>query len=172
MLENERTYKYAIYSDETESFRIPWQPSAKDWVKIRIRVYRGSVSEINLVIYKGKKIPMEYEFSKGVFDYYFAMLEPAEETVKYYFELKKDDKKVYYAKTGVFLKSTSESSLFSVIRDFYVPDWFVGTVMYQIFTDRWILNIIIYINGNFPSPITKSSTQFFLGIGIQPAPTN
>ena len=37
MLENDRTYKYAIYSDETESFRIPWQPSAKDWVKIRIR---------------------------------------------------------------------------------------------------------------------------------------
>ena len=159
MLENDRTYKYAIYSDETESFRIPWQPSAKDWVKIRIRVYRGSVSEINLVIYKGKKIPMEYEFSKGVFDYYFAMLEPAEETIKYYFELKKDDKKVYYAKTGVFLKSTSENSLFSVIRDFYVPDWFIGTVMYQIFTDR-------FNRGNFNNDV-RDNEYVYLGSPVK-----
>ena len=79
--------KNAIYYDETESYRIPWMPKSSDTVRVRIRVLKGSFSEINMVILGEESLPMSFEFSKGIFDYYFVELPPAEDAKEYLFEL-------------------------------------------------------------------------------------
>ena len=38
----------AVYSDDTRQFRSPAEPTAADWVNVRLRVGRGTVSAVFL----------------------------------------------------------------------------------------------------------------------------
>ena len=47
--------KRAVFSDETESYRMPFEPKTGDTVKIRIRTKRGNVDMVCLVSGQEKK---------------------------------------------------------------------------------------------------------------------
>ena len=48
----------SIFSDETENFRIPSEPTSSDTVQVLIRTGRGNMDDVYLC-YDGEKIPMK-----------------------------------------------------------------------------------------------------------------
>ena len=125
----------AVYSDESKNFRSPWQPSREDHVSIRLRVGSGCADNVKIIT-DNAVIGMKPEFSDGVFDYYIGTLPPCRDIAEYYFRIAHENELYYYTRLGV-QKVPPVKGCFSVIRDFFTPDWAVGAVMYQIFTDRF-----------------------------------
>lgn len=129
----------ALYSDETEFFHSPLEPDTGDTVKIRFRTAKDDVDEVALIC-QGQKIVLEKETGTDVFDYYMTEMTAGEETVRYYFEVRKGETVVIYNRRGVFA-DTRETYQFAIVPGFHTPEWAKGAVMYQIYTDR-------FCNGN------------------------
>ena len=56
----------AVYSDETRQFRSPAEPTAADWVNVRLRVGRGTVSAVFLCTNEREYLMEEAE-TQGAF---------------------------------------------------------------------------------------------------------
>lgn len=125
----------AIFSDETEQFRKPSEPSNLDEVQILLRTARNNVDEVFIVTEQGSE-KMNVVRSEGLFDFYEAILPPCENTINYFFEIKKENDLFYYSKLGLN-KEQKPQFPFVLFRGFKTPDWAKGAVMYQIFTDRF-----------------------------------
>ena len=129
----------ALHSDETEIYHFPLEPKAGDIVTIRFRTAKDDVDEIVLV--SGEKdIYLEKETSTDVFDYYKTEIVAENESIRYYFEVRKGEKTLIYNRRGVFF-DVREQYQFAIVPGFETPDWAKGAVMYQIYTDR-------FCNGN------------------------
>jgi len=127
--------RLAVFSDETESCRLPLEPDKNDSIEIKIRTAKDD-ADLVYAVCNGKSLAMKKVESEGLFDYYSVKLEPSEENVKYYFEIVKGDKKYYYSKVGVSEEVLSYAD-FVIIKDFKTPLWSRSTVMYQIYVDRF-----------------------------------
>ena len=127
--------KRAVFSDETESYRMPFEPKVGDTVKIRIRTKRGNVDMVCLVSGQEKK-KMELVETRDGFDYYETKLLVGTETIHYYFELFSGKVHCYYNRFGI-VKDLDEHYAFGIVPGFETPDWAKGAVMYQIFVDRF-----------------------------------
>ena len=125
----------AVFSDETAQFRSPANPTAEDAVCIYIRVGRDTVSEIYFCGEKNEQ-PMHKAASQGVFEYYFVTLPPEREKEYYFFRLFLRGEELFYTKYGVFQDYQTEG-WFCVNRDYQVPSWANGALIYQIFPDRF-----------------------------------
>ena len=140
----------ALHSDETEFFHSPLEPKAGDVVTIRFRTAKDDVDEVVLV--SGKKdIYLEKETSTDVFDYYKTEIVAENEIIRYYFEIRKNDKVVIYNRRGAFY-DVREQYQFAIVPGFETPDWAKGAVMYQIYTDR-------FCNGNTDNDVL--SNEYF-----------
>ena len=127
--------KRAVFSDETESYRMPFEPKTGETVKIRIRTKRGNVDMVCLVSGQEKK-KMELVETRDGFDYYETKLLVGTETIHYYFELFSGKVHCYYNRFGI-VKDLDEHYAFGIVPGFETPDWAKGAVMYQIFVDRF-----------------------------------
>ena len=127
--------KRAVFSDETESYRMPFEPKAGDTVKIRIRTKRGNVDMVCLVSGQEKK-KMNLVETRDGFDYYETKLLVGTETIHYHFELFSGKVHCYYNRFGI-VKDLDEHYAFGIVPGFETPDWAKGAVMYQIFVDRF-----------------------------------
>ena len=127
--------KRAVFSDETESYRMPFEPKAGETVKIRIRTKRGNVDMVCLVSGQEKK-KMELVETRDGFDYYETKLLVGTETIHYHFELFSGKVHCYYNRFGI-VKDLDEHYAFGIVPGFETPDWAKGAVMYQIFVDRF-----------------------------------
>lgn len=145
----------AIFSDETEGFRSPSEPTEKDAITINLRTYRGNVEGVYLV-YDDKKISMALNYTEDVFDYYTIKVDPTSETKRYYFEVSKNGESYYYSKNG-FSKQIDRKFDFIVLRNFITPDWAKGAVMYQIYVDR-------FYNGDKSNDVLDNEYQYLGGI--------
>lgn len=125
----------AVYSDETRQFRSPAEPTAEDWVNVRIRVGRGTVSAVFLCTNEREYL-MEETKTQGAFSYFQATLPPTAEEMTYYFRLQCGEAVGYYTKYGFFSEYKHEGE-FQIFRDYRTPDWAKGAVMYQIYPDRF-----------------------------------
>ncbi len=125
----------AVFSDETENYRMPPEPGENDSVKITIRCAADNADGVFLV-YDGSRLAMAKEMTRGLFDYYSVMVGPTRETKRYYFEIQKNGGVFYYNKLGLD-RGRNEEYDFSLIRNFFTPEWMKGAVIYQIFTDRF-----------------------------------
>ena len=125
----------AVYSDETKQFRFPEEPTSADWVEVRIRVGRGTVSAVFLCT-EEREYLMEEAETKGLFSYWKTALPPTEQRTTYYFRLQYGETVGYYTKYGYFSEYQHEGE-FQILRDYHTPDWAKGAVMYQIYTDRF-----------------------------------
>ena len=143
----------AIFSDETENFRSPSEPSDKDFVTVTIRTGKNNADNV-YIIYDDKKIKMEYSHSKCDFDYYKYVFEPETTTKTYYFEIEKNGMSVHYNKLGVSDDINPQWN-FSIIRNFTTPEWSKGAVMYQIYVDR-------FYNGDKSNDV-KTNEYIYLG---------
>ena len=127
--------KRAVFSDETESYRMPFEPKTGDTVKIRIRTKRGNVDMVCLVSGQEKK-KMNLVETRDGFDYYETKLLVGTETIHYHFELFSGKVHCYYNRFGI-VKDLDEHYAFGIVPGFETPDWAKGAVMYQIFVDRF-----------------------------------
>ncbi|MGN1235241.1 MAG: glycoside hydrolase family 13 protein [Christensenellaceae bacterium] len=122
----------ALFSDETADFKTPYQPKAGDEVTIRIR---GMGEMIAHVIVNGKREEM-FRRAGGMFDVYEYTFVCPETPVSYYFELTDRDDRAYYNRMGV-VENHLPRYAFGFTPGAYVPKWALGTVYYQIYTDRF-----------------------------------
>lgn len=125
----------ALFSDETENYRTPEQPSKNSSVTIYFRTERDNVDSVYLVTDSEKFEMTKYKI-EGIFDFYQVELFVEEEIVKYYFEVNIGRIKCYFSKIGVTI-DIQEHYSFSIIPDYRIPNWARGAVIYQIFTDRF-----------------------------------
>ena len=124
-----------LHSDETAEYHSPLEPKAGDIVKIRFRTAKDDVDEVTLIC-GNQKIVLEKETSTEVFDYYMTEIVAETETIRYYFEVRKEDEVLIYNRRGAF-NDTREQYQFAIVPGFETPDWAKGAVMYQIYTDRF-----------------------------------
>lgn len=124
-----------IFSDETENFVFPIEPSSSDIVTIKIRTVKGNVDYVYFN-FDEKEEKMKLLTTDDLFDYYSITLEPIKNTIKYYFSIEKSTEKYFYNKRGLY-KDIDHTYNFTLIPDFKTPNWCKGSVMYQIYVDRF-----------------------------------
>ncbi len=125
----------ALFSDATKEYRNPPEPMPDSDVVISFRTYRYNVDEVLLVV-DNKKIVMEKTDRDSQFDYYTATVRVGSEKVYYYFEVHNGKTVCYYNQIGV-IRDLNPYYNFQITPGFTTPDWAKGSVMYQIFTDRF-----------------------------------
>ena len=126
----------AIFSDETKTFKHPYEPEAGDRVTIRIRTLTNDVLKVYAII-NGKVRLMEKEakFCEG-FDFFKVSFVCGDKPVGYYFKLVDHDDEVFYNRMGA-VNNAQEEFNFSFVPGNKVPEWARGRVFYQIFCDRF-----------------------------------
>lgn len=128
--------RYAFFSDTTDNFVTPMQPTAYDLVTIRFRTARDAVDRVVMISSMGS-FPMEIVEQDLLFDYYAVEIQMDNEVVKYYFEAYDADKVIRFDTRGILKQEVDEHYWFKLIPGFRTPDWAKGAVMYQIFVDRF-----------------------------------
>lgn len=126
----------AVFSDETPLYRTPEFPKTDDDVFVKIRVGRNNCNEIYLCFDDKKVLAKKLDFDDDVFDFFRAVIPKIEKRTYYYFEIIKNGESYFYNKFGIS-KEFKYDYNFVVIPDFEVPKWAMGSVMYQIYVDRF-----------------------------------
>ena len=154
----------ALFSDETRSFKTPYEPCAGDRVTVRIRTLANDALNVYVVI-NGMKREMnktlqpyrrDFDSVRGdiFFDYYEYSFKCPEKQVRYHFIVTDEDDIVCYNRIGAVENVQTEFD-FSFVPGFRVPDWAKGTVFYQIFPDR-------FCNGN-PDNDVEDNEYYYTG---------
>lgn len=125
----------ALFSDMTEDYVCPPEPSAYEEVTIYFRSGRNNIDKVFLVD-KGQKHIMSKVDSNAYFDYYALSIQLEDEQLSYYFEVHAGRISCYYDMRGV-TKDINEYYHFRLIPGFKTPDWAKGAVFYQIYVDRF-----------------------------------
>ena len=131
----------ALFSDTTEEYVIPCEPSPYDEITIRFRTAINNIDRVFLVC-KGEKLLMLKESSDEVFDYYAIKVQLDNEKITYHFEVKVGKITGFYDIRGLSHEANGYYD-FVVIPGFKTPAWAKGAVMYQIYVDR-------FFNGDKP----------------------
>lgn len=143
----------ALFTDETSSFKTPYQPSAGDKVVLRLRTLKNDVLKV-YACFGGAKRQMVRTDTDHTFDWYEVSFICPKKKVEYYFQLSDEDDEVYYNRLGAVTNHQSEYN-FSFTPGVKVPGWAFGRVFYQIFPDR-------FCNGN-PDNDVENNEFFYTG---------
>ena len=127
--------KKALFSDMTEDYVSPAEPSAYEEVTIRFRAGKDNIDRVFFVC-KGIRHLMFKRYSDNNFDYYTHDQQLENERVNYHFVVQAGKLECIYDRRGV-VTDENEYYDFAVIPGFKTPDWAKGAVMYQIYTDRF-----------------------------------
>ncbi len=125
----------ALFSDETELFRLPVEADPDDNVMIRFRTAAGNADRVFLC-HEDQWIGMYKDSTRDGFDYYSLQIRVGAEPYPYLFAIQQGDETCYYAKCGASWEP-DRIHMFTICPGFHTPDWAKGAVMYQIFTDRF-----------------------------------
>lgn len=125
----------ALFSDVSGDYRIPPEPEANSEVILKFRTSVYNADEV-WVIVDNNRIKMEKTERDSLFDYYAASIKVGETKMYYYFEIHNGKTVCYYNQIGV-IKELNPYYNFQIMPGFTTPDWAKGSVMYQIFTERF-----------------------------------
>ncbi|MCD8285678.1 MAG: glycoside hydrolase family 13 protein [Clostridia bacterium] len=141
----------ALFSDETENFKIPYEPFKGDQVTLKMRTLKNDVLGV-FVIINGIKRRMEKMRCRSGYDYYTYSFTCPDRKVSYFFNVYDDDENLYFNRLGPNEVHRKEGD-FSFEPGFHVPDWAKGIVFYQIFTDR-------FCNGDETNDVTDNEYYY------------
>ena len=153
----------AIFSDETPMYRIPSEPDPGDSVLIRLRVAKDSARRVILLpqeLIMGTQ--MTRSRSDTFFDYYEATIVCNMKEVLYRFMIETPNGSyISYDKNGAHtvehgFPELNPAYAFRFMPGFHVPAWAMGTVQYQIFTDR-------FNNGDPTNDVTDNEYYYTIG---------
>lgn len=143
--------KKALFSDMTEDYISPSEPSAYAEVSIRFRAKKNNIDRVFLVT-KTEKLLMFKIDSDEDFDYYEHSVQLENEKLTYYFEVHAGKLACIYDQRGV-VKDLNEYYHFQLIPGFKTPDWAKGAVFYQIYVDR-------FYNGDPTNDVLTNEYQY------------
>ena len=125
----------SLFSDMTESYVSPSEPSLNEKVTIRFRTKKDNVDAVFLICseYKTKMHIVETD---EFFDYFETQIFVGQTSFHYYFEIQVGRIRYFYDKRGA-QKEPLEHYRFQIIPGFKTPSWSKGAVIYQIFVDRF-----------------------------------
>ena len=141
----------ALFSDMTEDYVYPPEPSAYGEVNIRFRSKRNNIDRVFWVS-RGEKHLMLKTETDNYFDYYAHSVQLENETLTYYFEVQVGKITCFYDTRGV-CKDINEYYHFRLIPGFKTPDWAKGAVFYQIYVDR-------FCNGDTSNDVLTNEYQY------------
>ena len=125
-----------IFSDETIEYVSMQSLKNRQNIRIQIRIFKDDKPDIILVDHRdGSEVVMLKLRSSEHFDFYYADLEDRD-YLKYYFKIIDGKNTLFFTRFGItdYLK---EDALFEYNKNFTLPDWAKGALMYQIFIDRF-----------------------------------
>ncbi len=125
----------ALFSDTTEDYVCPPEPSAYGKVTIRFRSKKNNIDRVFFVCQGTKELMLKSDADE-YFDYYALSVQLENEKLVYYFEVQAGKISCYYDTRGV-CKDINEYYHFQLIPGFKTPDWAKGAVFYQIYVDRF-----------------------------------
>lgn len=126
----------AVFSDETRDYVSTHNFKNSDRVRIHLRVFKDERVDVILVNHKeNSEFKMKKGHSNGYFDYYYTDI-ASPVRFKYYFKLIEGEKIFYYSRLGL-TELLREDALFEYNKEFKMPKWAKGALMYQIFIDRF-----------------------------------
>lgn len=125
----------ALFSDTTEEYVIPAEPSPYEEITIRFRTAKNNIDRVFLIC-RGERLLMLKEESDDVFDFYTVQVQLDNEKISYYFEINVGKIVGYFDMRGL-TQEINEYYDFVVIPGFKTPAWAKGAVMYQIYIDRF-----------------------------------
>lgn len=125
----------AVFSDETSNFRNPVEPEGYETTKVKLRTAKDNVDEA-FIVYNGRKVSMRKIYSEHFFDYYEGEIPGLNGKIEYYFEIHKNEEIFFYNQRGIGSDIDTNYN-FKIIPDFKVPNWAKGSIMYQIYIDRF-----------------------------------
>ena len=144
--------RQALFSDETEDYKSPYEPKTGDRVTIKVRTLKNDVERafavINGTAHKMKKT----DTYSDMFDYYAYTFTCKVRAVNYYFCLEDEDDRVFYNRMGAVTNNQDEFD-FSFVPNVKIPDWAKGRVFYQIFCDR-------FCNGNLSNDVQDNEYYY------------
>lgn len=141
----------ALFSDMSEDYVCPPEPSAYEEVTIYFRSGRNNIDKVFLVD-KGQKHIMTKVDSNAYFDFYALSIQLEDEKLSYYFEVHAGKISCFYDMRGV-TKDINEYYHFQLIPGFKTPDWAKGAVFYQIYVDR-------FYNGDPSNDVLTNEYQY------------
>ncbi len=125
----------AVFSDTTENFVTPAEPTAYEKVTIRFRTEKNNVDRVYFV-HGNEKDLMLKESSDEQFDYFAHEEQLENERIHYHFEIHVGKLVALYDVRGL-VQEMNEYYDFAIIPGFKTPDWAKGAVMYQLYVDRF-----------------------------------
>ena len=141
----------ALYTDMTEDYVSPAEPSAYGEVTVRFRSAKNNIDKV-FFVYNNEKHLMFRTESDAYFDYYSHTVQLEDEKLSYYFEVHAGRLSCFYDRRGV-TKDINEYYYFHVIPGFKTPDWAKGAVFYQIYVDR-------FYNGDPSNDVLTSEYEY------------
>lgn len=127
--------KEALFCDGSRWFVSPQEPGCNQMVTLRFRTAKEDAVRVRLVVGEDK-YDMNKEFAEGEFDYYVKDWRLGSEPFVYCFEIADREQTCYYNRCGIS-ETCSDIYNFRILPGFSTPEWAKGSVMYQIFTDRF-----------------------------------
>lgn len=125
----------ALFSDETEGYRVPAEPDINEEVLIRFRTAKANVNSVYFCIDE-EEYEMRLAGTDRIFDYYEYVYKLSDKQIHYYFKINSGIETCYYDKSGSCDVRTGWYD-FTITPGFKTPDWAKGAVIYQIYTDRF-----------------------------------
>ncbi|MDE7232678.1 MAG: alpha amylase N-terminal ig-like domain-containing protein [Lachnospiraceae bacterium] len=141
----------ALFSDTTEDYLSPAEPSAYAEVTVRFRSAKNNIDKVFFVS-KGERHLMFKTESDAHFDYYAHTVQLENVQLSYYFEIYAGKLSCVYDRRGP-VKDVNEYYFFRVIPGFKTPDWAKGAVFYQIYVDR-------FYNGDPTNDVLTNEYQY------------
>lgn len=141
----------ALFSDTTEDYVTPSEPSAYGEVTVRLRTGKNNIDKV-FFVHKDEKHLMFKNESDAYFDYYEHTVQLENEKLSYYFEIHAGKLSCFYDRRGV-TKDINSYYFFQVIPGFKTPDWAKGAVFYQIYVDR-------FCNGDPSNDVLTNEYQY------------
>ena len=125
----------ALFSDTSENFVSPAEPSPYGQITIRFRAAKNNIDRVFLMHGKERILMLKSE-SDEYFDYYSHTEQLENVKFVYYFEIYAGKISCYYDTRGV-VRDVNEYYHFQIIPGFRTPAWAKGAVFYQIYVDRF-----------------------------------
>ncbi len=127
----------SLYSSGMEQYRSPSEPDPGDVITLRFRTKKGDVDAVYIHFVEANvRKQMDFESSDQYFDYYTYAVLLGGNSVSYYYCIKKGEEELRYNRLGVS-DNLDPTFAFQMIPGFHIPEWIKGTIMYQIFIDRF-----------------------------------
>lgn len=125
----------ALFSDTTENYVFPSEPTPFDRVTIRFRTKKNNADKVYL-IHNDERILMDLVQTDELFDFYETKVQLENEAYSYCFYVEAGKVDSWFDQRGP-VSEAGKDYFFTIIPGFSVPDWAKGAVMYQIYTDRF-----------------------------------